>query len=104
MALWEQVKYIPVIQGMHIDIFIICHKLCMMLSILSELTVQTKLQKDKNTTTTNNKSKHKSPCQRHNMNSGPLATQSNSVPLDHRDRIDCIQAIYLFQYFFCNIV
>jgi len=55
MALWEQVKYIPVIQGMHIDIFIICHKLCMMLSILSELTVQTKWQNEKNTTTTNNK-------------------------------------------------
>jgi len=42
-------------------------------------------QKSKNTRTTIQKSKHKNLCQSRDLNPGPLAPQSDALPLDHRD-------------------
>jgi len=39
---------------------------------------------EKNTTTTKQKSKHKNPYQRRELNPRPLAPQSDALPLDHR--------------------
>ena len=63
-----------------------------MLCILDKLTMQTDLQNcmtinvfwtENINTTTKQKSIHKNPCQEREMNSGPLAPQSDALPLEH---------------------
>ena len=66
-----------------------------MLRILNTLTLQKELQNfmtntvlDKKVKTQEQqykKSKHKNPCQSRDLNPGPLAPQSDALPLDHRD-------------------
>jgi len=52
-------------------------------------------QKNNNTITTKQKSKHKNHCHSRELNPGPLASQSGVLPLGHRDNWMCdwVQAI-----------
>jgi len=71
-----------------------------MLSILNKFTLQKELQtfvtkmccwtKNKNTTTTKQKLKHKNPCRIRGLNPGPLAPKVDALPLHHH-----IQYVFL---------
>jgi len=79
--------------GLYLDTLIIGHKLCNMLRILNELTLQRELQnfvtnnvfltKNKTTATTKHKIKQKNHCQSRESNPVPLAPKADVLPLEH---------------------